>query len=457
MSKLIGAQWREASKETKAHFAELAAASKVGAFFFGSFFSSSFFFLNTHLFFSSPTSKNKKQAAADAFAAENPEAVAAAKLAASEKRATKKGIGGAASSSSSSRPSTALELFSADVAATVSAAAGGAKGAELKKLVLEAWEGAAASARAPYLSRETAEAAAFASAAAAAGVAVVGGGIGGGASKKRGRGPGGRGRGRKRDDAAELEETEAFLADAARLKGLLTSKNTAAAPDTDDEDEEERERETDWATAPPTAVLGLSPRRGHLLVARAGAPLFAYGLVSARLAARARAGDPEALATCPLPPALLDEFEAATAAFDRELAARSDGTGGYDLSEIADALCFSEENNGGGGSSSSSSAAGAPNAAIAAPPLDSFAFLGAMRQARAGLLGRPAPVEKGGGGGGAGGGKNKRLKQDVMVQVPALALSRLVRRIQVAAAVSFVLFVFLEGFRGRERRERFDV
>ena len=198
-------------------------------------------------------------------------------------------------------------------------------------------------------------------------------------------------------------------------------------------------------------MLGLSPRRGHLLVARAGAPLFAYGLVSASLAARARAGDPEALATCPLPPALLDEFEEATAAFDRELAARSDGTGGYDLSEIADALCFVE--NGSSSSSSAATASGAPNAATAAPALDSFAFLGAMRQARAGLLGKPAPLE--GGGGGAAGNKNKRLKQDVMVQVPALALSRLVRRIQVAAAVSIFSSIFFR--QSRERRECFDV
>jgi hypothetical protein len=373
-------------------------------------------------FFSHPT-KPKIQAAAEAFAAENPETVAAFKLAASQKRALKKnggGGGGAGASSSSSngrRPSTALELFSADVAETVSAAAGGARGAELRKLVLEAWEGASAGSRAPYLSRATAEAAAFASSAVASSAAA-----GGGASKKRGR--------TKKRDADELEETEAYLADAARLKAMLTSSTTAAAAaDSDDEDEEEREEGTDWGLAPPLAVLGLSPRRTHFLVARAGAPLFAYGLVSASLAARARAGDPQAMAECPLPPAMLDEFEESETAFARDLAARADGTGGYDLSEIADALCFA-----GGGlfPSSSSRSEGAPIAATAAPPLDSFAFLGAMRHARAGLLGKPAPAEKG--------SSSKRLNRDVMVQVPALALSRLVRRIQVAAAVSFFPF-----------------
>jgi len=390
-------------------------------------------------FFSHPT-KPKIQAAAEAFAAENPETVAAFQLAASQKRALKKnggGGGGAGASSSSSngrRPSTALELFSADVAETVSAAAGGARGAELRKLVLEAWEGASAGSRAPYLSRATAEAAAFASSAVASSAAA-----GGGASKKRGR--------TKKRDADELEETEAYLADAARLKAMLTSSTTAAAAaDSDDEDEEEREEGTDWGLAPPLAVLGLSPRRTHFLVARAGAPLFAYGLVSASLAARARAGDPQAMAECPLPPAMLDEFEESETAFARDLAARADGTGGYDLSEIAEALCFA-----GGGSfpSSSSRSEGAPIAATAAPPLDSFAFLGAMRHARAGLLGKPAPAEKG--------SSSKRLNRDVMVQVPALALSRLVRRIQVAAAVSFFLFFsppFSSFLRGRATFDR---
>ena len=291
--------------------------------------------------------------------------------------------------------------------------------------MVQAWEGASASARAPYLSRETAKAAAFAAAVAAAGGSAGGTAAGGGAaaSKKRGRS-------KKKDEDHELEETEAFLAYAARLKLELTSKTTSS-PDTDDEDEQEREMETDWGAAPPLAVLGLSPRRGHLLVARTGAPLFAYGLVSAPLAARARAGDPEAISKCPLPPALLDEFEESEAAFARELAARSDGTGGYDLSEIADALCFD------GGGSSSSAAGGAPNAATAAPALDSFAFIGAMRLARGGLLGKPLPLEGGGAGAGMG---SKKLKRDVMIQVPALALSRLVRRIQVAAAVRLSFF-----------------
>lgn len=388
-------------------------------------------------FFSHPT-KPKIQAAAEAFAAENPETVTAFQLAASQKRALKKnggGGGGAGASSSSSngrRPSTALELFSADVAETVSAAAGGARGAELRKLVLEAWEGASSGSRAPYLSRATAEAAAFASSAVASFAAA-----GGGASKKRGR--------TKKRDADELEETEAYLADAARLKAMLTSSTTAAAAaDSDDEDEEEREEGTDWGLAPPLAVLGLSPRRTHFLVARAGAPLFAYGLVSASLAARARAGDPQAMAECPLPPAMLDEFEESETAFARDLAARADGTGGYDLSEIAEALCFA-----GGGSfpSSSSRSEGAPIAATAAPPLDSFAFLGAMRHARAGLLGKPAPAEKG--------SSSKRLNRDVMVQVPALALSRLVRRIQVAAAVSFFPFLFPPFFKFPSRSSDF--
>ena len=201
------------------------------------------------------------------------------------------------------------------------------------------------------------------------------------------------------------------------------------------------------------AILGLTPRRKHLVVARAGAPLFAYGLVSASLAARARDGDAEAMAHCPLPAGMLEEFEEASDAFDRELAARSDGTGGYDLSGIADALCFV-----GGGEEGK----GVPNAATAAPPLDSFAFVGSMRQARAGLLGKPLPLSsssaKGGGDANAKKVANKKLKQDVMVQVPALALSRLVRRIQVAAAVrlwswSFLFWKVFSSFADDEERK----
>lgn len=388
VSKLIGQLWREASAETKAYFAELAAASKVGSYEFLSFVCAliDLFRKKKLIRLSSLPPPKSHQAAADAFAAENPEAVAAAKLAASQKRANKKSGGASSVSAHASRPRTALELFSADVAATVSAAAGGARGAELKKLVLEAWEGASASARAPYISRAAAEGAAFAAAVAAAGGGGGGGARGGGngggasvsggASKTRGR----RG-GKKKSDDDELEETEAFLADAAQLKSKLCKNST---PDTDDEDEEEREMETDWAAAPPSAILGLSPKRKHLLVARAGAPLFAYGLVSASLAARSRAGDPEALATCPLPPALLDEFEESTAAFDRDLAARSDGTGGYDLAGIADALCVGGEGGGGAGASCSSfSVVGPPNAATAAPPLDSFALRSARCARRA--------------------------------------------------------------------------
>lgn len=369
----------------------------------------------------------------------------------------KNGIGGGGASSSSSFPSssngkprTALELFSADVAETVSAAAGGAKGAELKELVQEAWDGASASARAPYLSRATTEAAAFAAALAAAGGGGSGGGGNGsvgGVSKKRGRS-------KKKSEDDEIEEAERYLAEAAELKSKLNnSKKNAPAPDTDDEDEGEREHETDWGAAPPVAILGLTPRRKHLVVARAGAPLFAYGLVSASLAARARDGDAEAMAHCPLPAGMLEEFEEASDAFDRELAARSDGTGGYDLSGIADALCFV-----GGGEEGK----GVPNAATAAPPLDSFAFVGSMRQARAGLLGKPLPLSsssaKGGGDANAKKGANKKLKQDVMVQVPALALSRLVRRIQVAAAVrlwswSFLFWKVFSSFADDEERK----
>lgn len=43
VSKLLGAQWREASEETKAHFAELAAASKVWVFIIFPFLFSGFF------------------------------------------------------------------------------------------------------------------------------------------------------------------------------------------------------------------------------------------------------------------------------------------------------------------------------------------------------------------------------------------------------------------------------
>lgn len=304
-------------------------------------------------------------AAADAAAAAaQNEASGAAAAAAATKQAVKaaggkKGkvaavaAGAAAEKNGKVSTGSAFARFADDTRAVIASVNPGADAAAMAALLGAAWKGADASVRARY------EAEAAATAAVAAAKA-------GDNAKKRARGA-------SPDDDDAGDEV------------VPTSKRAAAAAAdaSDDEDDVAERLAVDWAAHPPVAVVGQN-RGGFYLVARAGAPLSAYGLVDAAAAASARVG----AGMCPLPAAMLDEYDASVAAFDAALAARVAG-GGLNLEGLA-----------------------------AGDPLDACALLWHLRTGDGPLA--PPPAVKG--------RANKRAA-DPMIRVPALALSRVVGRL----------------------------
>lgn len=328
ISRKLGDDWKALPDAAKAPFVALAAADAAAT-----------------------AAQNEASGAAAAAAATKQ----AAKAAGGKKgKAAAVAAGAAAEKKGKVATGSAFARFAEDTRAIIASVNPGADAAAMATLLSAAWKGADASVRARY------EAEAAATAAVAAAKA-------GGKAKKRARGAS------PDDDDDAGDEV------------VPTSKRAAAAAAdaSDDEDDVAERLAVDWAAHPPVAVVGQN-RGGFYLVARAGAPLSAYGLVDAAAAARARVG----ASMCPLPAAMLDEYDASVAAFDAALAARVAG-GGLNLECLA-----------------------------AGDPLDACALLWHLRTGDGPLA--PPPAVKG--------RANKRAA-DPMIRVPALALSRVVGRL----------------------------
>ena len=285
----------------------------------------------------------------------------------------------------------AYALFCRDLRATLAAANPGADVGTMSKLLAGAWAGADAGVKAQYEAQAAAGRRAVAKATADAAAAAAAAGGGGAAAAAAPPPASNKRKARSAGGASKAEGDAAFDAEAAARAGGRPSPAQRAL-----EEEEAARLACDWGAHPAEAVLA-ETERGHYVVKRAGLGFHEYGLVDAAAAKRARleggggpgggggAGAPGggAPAASILPPALIDAFEGASAAFDTALHARCEGNA-LDLDDLE------------GGSA-----------------LECCAFLGALREAGYPLAARAAGV---------------RARADRPITLPMLGLSRLVQR-----------------------------